>query len=297
MSGLGRRTHFRKHLTDSVLYDYPEPAANECIAKIIATRGSNQFDIRIAKSGNHQNIDSEGTETTGINQGIANNTSEGTELAILPTKFRKLIWLKRNDFVIVQYATDDTGSNDDNTTGNNNEIHIRIEPSLSSTDNSKVDNSDGKVSDDIRKRAAANVVVSKNSMGGGGIRYMITHILYKNQIQHLITAGLWPTSDPNFHDATTTTTTNGDMTTSTTTTTTDSDGIVFTKHKNDAKHVNCHDDVDDVVVVRSNNVNEDIDDDDGSYDSDNEEATDDDNDDDLFINTNRMAKIELQDSD
>lgn len=28
------------------------------------------------------------------------------QLALLPTKFRKLVWLKRNDFVIVQTADD-----------------------------------------------------------------------------------------------------------------------------------------------------------------------------------------------
>ena len=292
MSGLGRRTHYRKHLTDSVLYDYPEPAANECIAKIMATRGSNQFDIRIAKqSGHHPNNKNTNNDTEVINepidQGIANNTTSegGTELAILPTKFRKLIWLKRNDFVIVQYATDE--SNDINTThsnnNNNNEIHHRMEASQSSTDNIKIDNSNGNVaSDDIRKTAG-----TKNSMGsgGGGIRYMITHILYKNQIQHLKTAGLWPTSDPNFQEITSTTmTANGDM--STATSTTDSDGIVFTKHQSDVKHVNYHGDDDNDDDVGS--------DDNSDYD---EEATDDDNDDDLFINTNRMAKIELQDSD
>ena len=45
MAGLGRRTHYRKHLTDSIIHDFPEPGDNECIAKVVATRGSNQFDI------------------------------------------------------------------------------------------------------------------------------------------------------------------------------------------------------------------------------------------------------------
>ena len=64
MSGLGRRTHYRKHLTDSVLYDYPEPASNECIAKIIATRGSNQFDIQIAKPIKESNQESNDSNET-----------------------------------------------------------------------------------------------------------------------------------------------------------------------------------------------------------------------------------------
>ena len=66
MAGLGRRTHYRKHLTDSVLFDKPEPQENERIAKVVATRGSNQFDVLVASSKN-------------------------SVLAILPTKFNKLV--------------------------------------------------------------------------------------------------------------------------------------------------------------------------------------------------------------
>ena len=80
MAGLGRRTHYRKHLTDSVLYDLPEPKEDERIAKVVATRGGNQFDIILAST-----------------EGGGNNPSG---LAILPTKFHKLVWVKRNDYVI-----------------------------------------------------------------------------------------------------------------------------------------------------------------------------------------------------
>lgn len=115
MAGLGRRTHYRKHLTDQIMYDLPEPLENECIAQVVSTRGSNQFDIKLS--------DSE------------------VVLAILPTKFRKLVWVKRNDYVIAQ-TVDEEEENEDNNTG--------------------------------------------------GIRYMITTILYKDQIQHLKSKGLWP---------------------------------------------------------------------------------------------------------
>mmetsp|Transcript_16932 Transcript_16932/g.19492 ORF Transcript_16932/g.19492 Transcript_16932/m.19492 type:complete len:533 (+) Transcript_16932:173-1771(+) len=115
MAGLGRRSHYRKHLTDSVLNDFPEPKDNELIVKVVATRGSNQFDICTPSS------------------------VGSSELAILPTKFHKLVWVKRNDYVIAQYVVDDN--------------------------------------DDKKK---------------GGIRFMIQHILYKEQIKHLKSNNLWP---------------------------------------------------------------------------------------------------------
>jgi len=88
MAGLGRRTHYRKHLTDSIIYDYPEPGDNERIAKVVATRGGNQFDILLP-----------------IDAKDADAQQPQGQLAILPTKFNKLVWVKRNDFVIVETAT------------------------------------------------------------------------------------------------------------------------------------------------------------------------------------------------
>ena len=116
MAGLGRRTHYRKHLTDAVLHDLPEPASNEVIAKIAATRGGNQFDI------------------------FTPMLPQTPQLAILPTKFHKLVWVKRNDYVIVQGAEKE---------------------------------------DDAVESSA-------------GIRFIINHILYKEQIKHLKSIGLWP---------------------------------------------------------------------------------------------------------
>lgn len=141
MAGLGRRTHYRKHLTDSVLNDFPEPHPPQSrLAKIVSTRGSNQFDVLLAGS-------------------------DVPELAILPTKFRKLVWLKRNDYVIVETADD-----------------------LDSTEQHKVGNN----------AASSSSSSSNNNQETGSIRCMIAHILYQEQIKHLITKGLWPTDDPEF---------------------------------------------------------------------------------------------------
>lgn len=136
MSGLGRRTHYRKHLTDKVLHDFPIPSEDESIAKVVATRGGNQFDIVLPGGRLNEQL-----------------------LAILPTKYRKLVWLKRNDFVIVQTAKDDDTSE--------TEQHQNC--------------------------------VKKNETGS--IRFMISHILYKEQVKHLKSEGLWPVDDPIFNDA------------------------------------------------------------------------------------------------
>lgn len=120
MAGLGRRSHYRKHLTDAVLHDLPEPEEGECVAKVVATRGGNQFDVL-----------------------VANN--DEPQLAILPTKFNKLIWVKRGDFCIVRTGED---ANDDEETEERDSF--------------------------------------------SGIRYLVTHILYKDQIKHLKSKNLWP---------------------------------------------------------------------------------------------------------
>jgi probable RNA-binding protein EIF1AD len=270
MSGLGRRTHYRKHLTDSVLYDFPEPASNECIAKVISTRGSNQFDVQLAK---------EISRVNGANGDIDQNNEVSlvpnplVMLAILPTKFRKLIWLKRNDFVIVQYAKDtDDDNNDHNGNSKRNE-------SLSNEANACSDTVDDSISTAIQSGSTA-------VMSGGGIRYMITHILYKNQIQHLISTGLWPLHDPDFD--TTKISSSDDNNTSNNNNETTENGIVYNttnyNHTNDYDQHDGNDDDDD----DDDDIDNDEDDDDGSYV--------DDNDDDLFVNTNRMSKIVLDDS-
>jgi probable RNA-binding protein EIF1AD len=136
MAGVGRRTHYRKHLTDSVLNDFPVPTETERIAKVVATRGGNHFEILLA----------------------SNDPSDERKsvLAMLPTKFRKLVWLKRNDFVIV-----DTGEVDD------------------TEDNT-----------DAESVAAAAAIT--------GIRYIISHILYKDQVRNIQVKGLWPVNDAEF---------------------------------------------------------------------------------------------------
>jgi probable RNA-binding protein EIF1AD len=183
MAGLGRRTHYRKHLTDSVLHDLPEPKDDERIAKVVSTRGLNQFDILIASSAS--SIDEE----------------RKPQLAILPTKFHKLVWVKRGDFVIVQTGSDKDTKQDE-----------------------------------------------------GGIRYIITHILYKDQVKHLKSKNLWPVHDPEFQNY-------GEAEVK--------ESSANPKENNDG-------------IVYGN-----------AYGNDSGSEADDD---DLFVNTNRLARLEIQDS-
>lgn len=158
MSGLGRRTHYRKHLTDAVLHDFPEPdtAGGERIAMVVGTRGSNQFEIVVAPSITKDEAPCQkgkrekGVEACESLQTISAEPesvlgARNVQLAILPTKFRKLVWLKRNDFVIVRCGEDEDGS--------------------------------------------------ENIDSTGSIRYQIEHILYKEQVKHLKKEGFWPNED------------------------------------------------------------------------------------------------------
>lgn len=174
-----RRTQYRKHLTDAVLHDLPEPKEDEKIARVVATRGGNQFDICVAND-------------------------DTVYLAILPTKFHKLVWVKRGDYVLVQVGDE-------------------------------VDADEGKAKGD------------NHHEDGGGIRHMISHILYKDQVKHLKSKGLWPDDDPEFSKGT---------------------------------------------GAQEDEENENVEEDDGIVYQD----YDDEADDDLFVNTNRIARLEVQDS-
>lgn len=171
MAGLGRRSHYRKHLTDAVLHDLPEPdeSLGQRIARVVGTRGGNMFDVVVAptsstsaaandaeskaaaESEKSNDIKPQNDKPDNIIQDISIRTPQ---LAFLPTKFRKLVWIKRNDFVIVQCG----------------------------------DEAETTTTEEQTKEG-----------GGAGFRYVISHILYKDQVKHIKSKGLWP-SDSFFED-------------------------------------------------------------------------------------------------
>ena len=268
MAGLGRRSHYRKHLTDSVLNDLPEPTnSNQRIAKVTGTRGSNQFELVVAPP---TTIQHDGDEKI-----IPPPELDMTpQLSILPTKYRKLIWLKRNDYVICECAEEE---GDDDHGANNRD-------------------DDGKDYDSSKNISAKNTKSIE-----GGIRFMITHILYKDQIKHLKEKKLWPvhsffstgavhshngaTQGGNFMDDEKMKSENGACI--------DKAKELMMKDQNHRDHNEADDEHDD-----SNHDDELIDDED---EHEEEYGYADDgiifsNDNDYFVNTNRIAKMKIEDS-
>jgi probable RNA-binding protein EIF1AD len=238
MAGLGRRTHYRKHLTDSVLNDLPEPQPHERIAKVVATRGGNQFDILVAESAAESALLNESDkEPQQQQQQQQESPSRTPQLAILPTKFHKLVWVKRNDYVIVQTGTTDEDHHDDNEAEENKTIQTEKEEP-----------------EPLKKTTPAKEDT------GGGVRYIISHILYKDQIKHLQTRGLWPSADPEFNKIENNNTS-----------------------ENASVVVAAKEGADDGIVYA----------DDYGYDSEEGENLDDL----LFVNTNRVAAMKIQDDD
>ena len=80
----------RKHVTKEVLDEFRLPQNNEKIVQIIAGRGNNL----------HEVFDPNGQSSTEItsNQELSTNKY----LVSMPTKFRKNVWIKRGDFVVVE---------------------------------------------------------------------------------------------------------------------------------------------------------------------------------------------------
>ncbi len=65
----------RKHITTQLINSYPEPLPNESIVRVISTRGTNQVEVEYP---NKEKI-----------------------LVMMPSKFKKLIWTKKGDYLII----------------------------------------------------------------------------------------------------------------------------------------------------------------------------------------------------
>lgn len=81
MAGVKRRSKYRKNVEASVLDELHEPEDGQIIVRVAGSRGSNLLEV-------------------------VTETGE-TGLAMLPTKFRKLVWVKRGDHLIVDVADGD----------------------------------------------------------------------------------------------------------------------------------------------------------------------------------------------
>ncbi len=240
MAGLGRRSHYRKHLTDAVLNDLPEPdeTLGLRIARVVGTRGGNMFDIVVAPLSTSNNKESDKKEEQADKEeGSADkiilelppslDEARTQQLAFLPTKFRKLVWIKRNDFVIVQCGEEESAEQSD-----------------------------------------------QKDSSSSGFRYVITHILYKDQVKHIKSKNLWP-ADPYFAD--------------------DDPEVDLELDDKEEDNIENGDDVagdgtdNNDNESESNNV-------DAGYEDDDGIVFDDPLNDDYMINTNRVARLTVDDS-
>jgi len=141
MSGSGRKSQYRKSVTSTyLLEDERSPQVHEYIVCIVGNRGDSTFAIQFPTTTSSEVC-----------------SSLNTELANLPKKFNKLIWIKTGDHVIVE----DNNCRSGLTSANNNVLdHISNSVEITAN-NSKV-------------------------------RFTITHILSRNNIKYLKINNLWP---------------------------------------------------------------------------------------------------------
>jgi len=80
----------RKHVTKEVLDEFRLPQNNEKIVQIIAGRGNNLHEV--------YDPNCETSSDVTLNQELGANKY----LVSMPTKFRKNVWIKRGDYVVVE---------------------------------------------------------------------------------------------------------------------------------------------------------------------------------------------------
>lgn len=117
-------SHARKHVTDSVLNQFPVPSATEVIVKCISLKGNNVAEVE---------------------------TPEGSKLLVtIPQKFNKVVWVSRGFFKFPHFFSFENSGD-----------FLIIQPTLD------------------QYKTASN-------------QGIVTTILYKEQIKHLKTEGVWP---------------------------------------------------------------------------------------------------------
>uniref|UniRef100_A0A7S1BRC9 S1-like domain-containing protein n=1 Tax=Corethron hystrix TaxID=216773 RepID=A0A7S1BRC9_9STRA len=114
MSGLGRRSHYRKHVMESVRtgnYVTPDYSSGERIARVLGTRGGNLFEVDVAEDPRSDHDANDVVEHPPATSAVSNiapasenlePSRKAADLALLPTKFKNLIYVKRGDYVVVK---------------------------------------------------------------------------------------------------------------------------------------------------------------------------------------------------
>jgi len=165
MSGLGRRSHYRKHITDTMMNEYPLPRREkgDRIAMVKGSRGGNLIDV---------DVEGLGSETNAVmEESFRREVGMHCSLALLPTKFNKLVWVKRGDFVIVEGGEEEEGE------GSTAETIVSSE-------------SEGGISKPSTEGSSATAVSTTESTHK--VKYIVKHILFADQVKHAKKEKMWP---------------------------------------------------------------------------------------------------------
>ena len=169
MSGAKRKGGYRKGVVDDYLNSYPEPEENEYIALVCGSRGSNIFEITLSlvAASAYPSASLPASQSKALESEPSSSSSSSSsslkpivELAIMPTKFKNVIWVKRGDFVIVSSGDKESVSVEGGVVG--------------------VGGGGGVPSSSAKKGKADKV------------KFFIKCILNKDQIKHLKAIKKWP---------------------------------------------------------------------------------------------------------
>jgi len=94
MSGAKRRSGYRKTVSQDAIYSYPEPTEHEYIAQVTGMLGSNLFSVCVVSP---KLCAKDADEATVV--GDKPTLRHG--IAVLPTRFKNAVWVRRGGFLIV----------------------------------------------------------------------------------------------------------------------------------------------------------------------------------------------------
>lgn len=169
MSGAKRRTKYRKHVEDMALNAFPEPGEGAQIVQVTQSAGGNLFEVPGPSLSPPFRRRPDRTHSCRARGARTQVEAEGgaTALALLPTKFRNLIWVRRG---------------------------TRPPPGRGSRMGAAVTRA---------LRSGHFLLVSSSgddyeTAGGdkGRVRFLVEHILSNDQVKHLVEGGKWCAGAP-----------------------------------------------------------------------------------------------------
>jgi probable RNA-binding protein EIF1AD len=123
MSGVKRRTAYRKAVADAVSDTYPVPTKDERVVQVLRSHGSNLLEVGLRPAGcsngaYDRSVASLCIATFRRDSRIGDLSAQVTTasgdvgICMMPTKYRKLIWVSRGDYLIASEASADVETAD-----------------------------------------------------------------------------------------------------------------------------------------------------------------------------------------